>query len=83
MILLQRVKTISVHHSPTPRAGEPVGVAILLSRLWCWAEVDRFLSGGPPGAEIRAGGAVGPGGGRAATARFGVTGTGGRGVTCL
>lgn len=79
----QWVKTISGHHSPTPGAGKPEGVTFLLSRLWCWAELDRFLSGGPPGAEIRAGGPVGPGGGRAATARFGVTGTGRRGVICL
>lgn len=83
MILLKRVDPKSAHHSPTPGAGEPVGVAFLLSRIWCWAEVDRFLSGGPPGAEIRAAVAVGPGGGRATTARCGVTGTGGRGVICL
>lgn len=60
-----------------------MGVTFFLSRVGCWAEEGRFLSGGPPGAEIRAGGAVGPGGGRAATTRFGVIGTGGRGITCL
>lgn len=66
-------------NSPTPGTGVP-GVTDLLIKL-CWAAIaDRFLSGGPPGAEceVRPGKAGPEGrGGRADTPLAAFTGAGG------